>query len=573
MKAGMLLALAVAMAAGCAPSRMSEAADSARAARADVSGPKVLNAAITEDPGNFWDALTGGGGSGSRELGHMVNQFLTTTASDGTAVPRLLAELPDVSRGTWRVLPDGGMETTLKLRGDVVWHDGEPFTADDVAFSWLVNKDPDVPNSNAAVARLISSVDVRDSTTAVLTWSELYPYADRIGHRELFTLPRHLLEQPYQDAKDALIAQPYFSDAYVGLGPYRVERWERGSDLELRAFERYFLGRPKIDVVRVSFIPDANTLLANLKARAIQLFLPPGGPDFESLVLVKQDWESSGYGTGLIEVARWKFMEPQKGRTAQPADLSDARARQALLLAVNREEFARAMYGQFGTVADSWVHPSFTQYPQIQDAITKYPFDSQRAIAILADLGWQRGPDGVLEKGGQRFSVKMRDRDDPNEALVIADNWKGIGVEGTFEQQTPQELRDRVARAQYTGVEISRGSMPPLTILRSLRSGAIPTPENKWAGSNRGAYSSPVWDALDREFVSALEETKRVAIEREMVRVLTSDLPLMPLTYDPDSIPVGGGLTGVQIATGTSHNGQIMHTWNIHEWDMRPQAS
>jgi peptide/nickel transport system substrate-binding protein len=163
----------------------------------------------------------------------------------------------------------------------------------------------------------------------------------------------------------------------------------------------------------------------------------------------------------------------------------------------------------------------------------------------------------------------MRTRDDQKEALIIADNWKEIGVVGTYEQQTAQELRDRAARAQYTGVDISRGSMPPLTIIRSLASEQIPTPENRWTGSNRGAYASSNWDELSRRFLSALDDPKRVEIERELVRLLTTDLPLMPLMYDPDLIAAGGGLAGVLPATGTAHNGQIMHTWNIHEWDMR----
>jgi peptide/nickel transport system substrate-binding protein len=541
-------------------------------APAAPAGPKVLAMAITEDPGNFWDAITGGGGSGVRELGHMVNQFLTASASDGSAVPRLLAELPSVERGTWRILPDGGMETTLLLRPGVVWHDGQPLTADDIVFSWQVNRDPDIPNSNAEPARLMSSAEARDPTTVVITWSALYPYADRIGHRELFTLPRHLLSRFYPDGKDALLAQPYFSDQYVGLGPYRVVRWERGANLELQGFDRYFLGRPKIETIRVAFIPDGNTALANLKAHTLQTFLPPGGPDFAALIQVKQDWEASGYGSGMVEVARWKFIEPQKGRYAQPTDLAEVRARQALLLAIDRPELSQAIYGPHGEQADSWVHPSFTQFPRVQDAITKYPRDSRRASALLAELGWERGGDGVLQKGGQRFAIAMRTREDQTEALILADHWKQIGVSGTYEQQSPQELRDRQTRAQYTGMDISRGSMPPLTIIRSLLSDAIPTAENRWAGSNRGAYASPAWDELGRQFLGALDETRRVGIEREMIRVLTTELPLLPLMYDPDVILTGGGLTGIQAATGTSHNGQIMHTGNVHEWDTRPGA-
>src|SRR2546426_599606 len=80
--------------------------------------------------------------------GHMVNQYLANITSDGTAIPRLLAELPAVDKGTWQVFPDGKMEVTYKVRPGVKWHDGTPFTADDIAFSWEVGRDPNIANGN-----------------------------------------------------------------------------------------------------------------------------------------------------------------------------------------------------------------------------------------------------------------------------------------------------------------------------------------------------------------------------------------------------------------------------------------
>ena len=566
-----MILIAVMLIVGCSPGAPSTA--SRQDAAPASTTPKQLAIAVSEDPGNMWDAVTGGGGSGVRQIGHTVNSFLATTSADGSPVPRLLAELPSVERGTWRASPDGRMETTLKLRPDARWHDGQAFTADDVVFSWQVNRDPDVPNSNQAVVRLISGMEVQDATTVVVRWSALYPFADRLGHRELFTLPRHLLEGPYQENKDTMLAQSYFSDDYVGLGPYRVTRWGRGSQLELAAFDGYFLGRPKIDSIRVQFIPDANTTVANMHARAIQFFLAPGGPDFEAMTLVKQDWESTGYGTGSIEVPRWRFIEPQKLLNPQPPDLADPRARQALLHAIDRAELARTVNGEYGQVADSWVHPGFRHYAQVQDAVTRYPYDPRRASALLGDLGWRRGADGVLEKdGGQRFALTIRTREDVKEALIIADNWKEIGVVGTYENQTPQELRDREARARYTGMDISRGSMPAATIIRSLASEQIPTADNRWSGSNRGGYASRAWDDLGARYLAELVEARQVQIERDLVRLLTAELPLMPLMYDPEIIVTGGGLTGVVVNTGTAHNGQIMHTWNVHEWDVRPRS-
>jgi hypothetical protein len=77
---------------------------------------------------------------------------------------------------------------------------------------------------------------------------------------------------------------------------------------------------------------------------------------------------------------------------------------------------------------------------------------------------------------------------------------------------------------------------------------------------------------LGARYLSELTEAKQVEIERELGRVFTADLPLLPLMYEPEIIVKGGGLTGVSAITGTSHNGQIMHTWNMHEWDIQSRG-
>src|SRR5213083_3007915 len=145
--------------AACAPAAPSQTSPAASRA-GQPAALKTLVAAINEDPKNFWDGINGGGGSGSRELGHMVNQYLANITADGTAIPRLLSELPAVDKGTWQLMPDGKMEVTYKVRPGVTWHDGTPFTADDIAFSAEVGKDPLVPNGNQSALRLVDSVSV-----------------------------------------------------------------------------------------------------------------------------------------------------------------------------------------------------------------------------------------------------------------------------------------------------------------------------------------------------------------------------------------------------------------------------
>jgi peptide/nickel transport system substrate-binding protein len=534
---------------------------------------KTITIGLDEDVKNLWDSITLGGGSGARELANLANAHLVAVTSDGSPIPRLLTEMPSFERGTWRLLPDGRMETTYKLRSDALWHDGTQFTAQDVAFSLAVNRDPEVPNSNQDAVRLVDRWEVTDATTVVVTWRESYAFADRMEHRDLYPLPKHLLESAYTTgSKEAFLAHPFFSADFVGLGPFRVQRWESGSHVDFAAFDRYFLGRPRLDTIRVQFVPDPSTMLANLSARSLQVMLTLGGiPEFDSLMAIKRDWEASGYGTVLMDPISYRFAEPQKyaPHNPQPADLTDPRVRRAMYHAIDREALARLRFGEHATVADSWVHPSFSSYRLLQDAITKYPYDQRRATALFAEAGWRPGADGVLEKAGARFVITTRDYENETDPLVISAQWKEVGISAVHEVRGAANIRDRQDRATFTGVEVTQNPMGAAAVTRRLATYNAPTAENRWTGTNRGGYSNRAWDDLDLRMVSTLDERGRLEIERELLRMYTSELPVLPLYYRWDVVPIGNRLTGPVANTGTAHRGYILHTWNIHEWDLR----
>jgi peptide/nickel transport system substrate-binding protein len=229
-----------------------------------------------------------------------------------------------------------------------------------------------------------------------------------------------------------------------------------------------------------------------------------------------------------------------------------------------------AVLGERGIVADSWVHPDFKQYPAIKDALIQYPYDPRRAAAALNELGWRPGPDSVLQRGpGQRLAIPIRERENEKEAFIMADNWKAVGIEPVHEPFPIHLLRDRQARASFPGVDISSNPMGGLSAVRRFIGDAIPTPENRWTGTNRGGYSNPEWDTIGDRMRISLDESQRVALERDLVRIYTNELPSLPIYFEVQVVPVGGGLTGIQAIKGIAHTGHVMHTWNVHEWDVR----
>lgn len=568
-----LLALAslVAACAGPVPTPADLRSGTDRSSRPAL-GSKSITIGLDEDLRNLWNVATeGAAGSEGQHMLHVVHQPLAANVADGSAVPRVLQELPSVERGTWRVFADGAMETTLRLRPGVTWHDGTLFSARDVAFSYEVFRDPDLPNSNQEVVKHITAIEVVDAGTAVVRWADTYPFADRLETKELFLLPAHLLESAYVDARSRLLALPYFSSSdYVGLGPYRLGAWEPGSHLDLTAHPDYFLGPPKIERIRVRFIIDSNTMLANLRAGTVHVTLGTKKLDRDALRLLEQEWEASGAGTVLVYSRNYKFGEPQKLHNPQPADLADARVRRALLHALDRQELARAVYEERGVVADSWVHPSFARYRQVEDTITRYPYDARRAAGLLEELGWRRGPDGVLQKDGQRFALTIRDVEGGEKLpLMVADQWKPLGIAASYEHQSHAQMQDRQARATFTGFLFTNNGIDIKSVVRRIALDNIPTGDNRWTGTNRGGYSSPRWDELGNRMLVTLDERTRLDLERQMLQLYTSELPLLPLLYTLDELPVAGGLTGPAPNTGVPANSTIMRTWNIHEWDVR----
>jgi peptide/nickel transport system substrate-binding protein len=263
------------------------------------------------------------------------------------------------------------------------------------------------------------------------------------------------------------------------------------------------------------------------------------------MMALKREWEAERHGTVIMDPISYRFFEPQQFHNPYPSDLTDPRVRKALHLAIDRPELARVAFGEFGTVADSWAHPSFSNYPQLQDAITRHQHDIRQANALLAEAGWRMGGDGILEKGNQRFTMAVRDADGERDTVILGSQWKQVGVGATYEPRNAAALRDRQDRATFTGGEVSSNPMGPAAVTRRSATYNIPTAENRWTGTNRGGYSNPAWDALDQRMLAALEDRARIDVEREMLRLYTTELWLLPLYFRNDLVPMGGGLSGV----------------------------
>ena len=176
------------------------------------------------------------GGVGIDTSPRFFNATLMIRDGQGAPQPQLAQALPQLNSPTWRVNADGTMETIYELKPNLTWHDGAPFTAEDLVFAWQVHRDPrygpTVGTPGAPPDSLMEDAAAPDPLTFVVRWRQPYPYAGLLSE-DFRPPPRHLLEPPYQQVTpEQWDNLPYWTKAYVGLGAYRIDQWEPGAFVE-----------------------------------------------------------------------------------------------------------------------------------------------------------------------------------------------------------------------------------------------------------------------------------------------------------------------------------------------------
>jgi peptide/nickel transport system substrate-binding protein len=504
------------------------------------------------------------GGAGGAEPSWVFSSALTYYDLRGVPHPMMANRIPTQENGDWIINPDGTMVTTYRLRQGMRWHDGTPLTAHDFAFAARVYADPDVPVANREPERHISSVDAPDDTTLVVTWAEPYVQANVLGRGELPPLPTHILEERYRTNRANFVKGEEWTAAFVGSGPFRLERWEPGTRLIGRAFPDWFLGPPRIETLEIRILPDPNTLMANMLAGDIDFTNSPSIRVSEA-VIARDHWGERGEGYIKTWETRLKFLEFQYREVPNwQRAVTDARVRRGLLHAVDRGSLAEVMTQGLGTAADAWVLPSDPQLGEINRAVTKHPYDPNRALALLGEAGWTSQASGALANAsGQPFEIEVNSGSSPpQEATIVADNWKRIGVQANVYILPSARQRDREFRASFPGVHTGERTIRMDDF--HLITARIPTPETGFVESNRGSFSDAEVDRLYQIVLTSFDEGARrqatVAIHRRMSELAGYG----PLYYGVEVLVARNRLKGP-----IGHYGpQTGVTWNVHEWEV-----
>jgi peptide/nickel transport system substrate-binding protein len=374
-------------------------------------------------------------------------------------------------------------------------------------------------------------------------------------------MPRHLLEPLYQEDRDAFANGAHWRDQYVGSGPYRVQRWDPGTELVFRAFKGFVFGKPPIDEIRIRFIQDPNTVVANLLSGSLDtaFFSAIGYP--QNVALEQAGWPgTTAYWSGP---ARFVEFQQRDWGNLQRAVL-DQRVRRAILHATDRQSLSDGVFSGRAPTYHFWLHRSNPAYPAADRAVTKYETDPQRAAALFREAGWTAGPDGMLRNAaGEPLALPLLAQTgdiETQEATVLMAQWKDAGVAAELIQLTPQLSRDTEFRSKYPAAAYNRRGFG----LESMAwtSDQVTLPERRWAGQNRNGYVNPRLDQLWGQALGTVDDRAREPLLVDALKVMTDDAVVTPILLEPRALAYPANLTGP--AEPWIEINAVL--WNVWEW-------
>ena len=486
---------------------------------------------------------------------------------DGAYYPILAAEVPTVANGG---VADDGRTITWRLEPGVTWSDGEPFTADDVVFTYeAASTGTDGVRAGAFAA--VESVEAVDDTTVVVRYGEYNSsYLDQF---QWGILPRHATGDPVDMGSWA------FNRAPVGTGPFVLNEWRTGDRILLdanpaaRADVAPALGRLVFQVV-----PSEETRAAMMQRGDADVMLWPGSN-------LRDVWEAAPNVNLDTAPEIWivrMFLNlgergnPTEGQAPHPI-LGDVRVRQALAYGVDYDLLIDDL--ALGRVVRATSPFQLGWYACDVDG---YAFDPDRAGALLDEAGWVMGADGVrVAQGaphaadGTRLELEMVGYSDfrllEQTMLVTADLWRDLGVDASVRTVEMSVLfggwSDRAARK--TGdfdilvYDTGTGINPQLHAYDLLHSSNVPREENEGAGGNYARWSNPRADELLELAGRSPDLDERRAAYCEVAELVDEDVPQLFLYQFAGGHAYATRLQGFEMSTWSG----LM--WNVSEWSIQ----
>jgi len=416
-------------------------------------------------------------------------------------------------------IEEEGRVIVFNLRRDVKWHDGLPFTAEDVKFTYEKLIDPKVRTPYSGDFLKIESLEIIDPYKIKVTYRQ--PFSPALSSWGMWIMPKHILEN--ED-----LNKTRFGRSPVGTGPYKFLSWKSGQRIDLVANDEYFKGRPYVDRYVYKIIPDTATMFLELQAEALDtMALTPlqyrrqTSSDFFKAAYNKFKYPSFGYAYLGYNLLNDKF--------------KDKIVRQALNYAVNKEALIYGVLMGLGRVCTGPFVPESWAYDK---QLKPSGYDPLKAKDMLAQAGWSdTDGDGVIEKDGEIFEFTIltnQGNDLRKRAVEIIQHQLGaIGIKVKIKVvEWSVFLTEFVNKKRFEAVLMGWGlSRDPdcFDIWHSSKAGK--------GEFNFISYKNARVDNLLVQGRHVFDQEARAEIYHEIQRILYDEQPYMFL-WVADSLPV-----------------------------------
>ena len=431
----------------------------------------------------------------------------------------------------WTVTPDG-KTWTFTIRSGVKWHDGQPLTAADVAFTYNYISDNDLSNFTTATEGITSAVAV-DDTTVTFECSE--PKANMLTVW-VPILPEHIWSKV--SGKDA--ANKYPNDPpFVGSGPFQCVEWKKNSHLKLVANQDYWRDKPSIEELYFDYYTNADTMVQDLKAGTIDGATGLLDAQYRQLLNEPGIQARTINTNGFDEIAFNCYDGPSRGHPA----LKDWKFRQALNWAIDKEKIASVSYGGHAEPATTVITANYYSDPDWHwepPADVTYGFDLEMAAQKLDEAGYEDSDgDGIREYQGKPITLRLWSRSEStisqSVGKLVAGTLKDVGLNVTLQTMDDGALTDQIYATKDGELNPDYdlflwgwySDLDPSPILSYFTTDQI----NGWSDCG---WSNAEYDKLYEEQAVTVDPAQRKAIIDSMQEIIYRESPYIPTVYSND---------------------------------------
>ncbi|HKC09659.1 MAG TPA: peptide ABC transporter substrate-binding protein [Methylomirabilota bacterium] len=499
-------------------------------------------------------------GTKDQDASRIFYEPLAAFDPDGNIVPVLASEVPSVNAGT---LARDLTWVTWKLKRGVTWHDGKPFTADDVVFNWEFVADPATAAVTSGSYREISKIETPDPHTVKIVFNKAQPFwADAFCGTRGQIIPKHHFDA-YRGAKSR---EAPTNLRPVGTGAFRFVEFKPGDVVRAEIYPGYHVpNRPFFDTLEMKGGGDAVSA-----ARAV---LQTGEYDYawnmqvEDDILLRLEQGSKGrvniWPTGAMEHIQlnntdpWTEVDGERSsvKTAHPL-LSDPAVRQALNLLVDRASVQEQIYGRQGQTTANYLNaPS-----RFRSSNMKWEFNVEKAAALLEAAGWKRGGDAIRSKDGKRlkmlYQTSINAPRQKNQQIVKQAAAKA-GIELELKSVTASVFFSSDAANPdtyphfYSDLQMYNNgpnAPDPQYFMNQFVSWEVASKANKWQGRNITRWRNEEYDRAYKAADSELDPVKRAALFVKMNDLIIQNVVVIPVLWRNGASASAANLRGMDLS-------------------------